>query len=140
MHAGSYAAYAFGNIDPASFSRVFLLSPSHRYYTAKCALTKAAAYSTPIGDLRVDQEVTEELKSTGKFELMDLSVDEAEHGFEMLLPYLSKVFQGHTVKVVPVLIGSLDFENETMYGQLLSKYLDDPKNFFVVSTDFCHCA
>ncbi|CAN6251649.1 unnamed protein product, partial [Urochloa humidicola] len=85
-------------------------------------------------------DVTEELKSTGKFELMDLSVDEAEHGFEMLLPYLSKVFQGHTVKVVPVLIGSLDFENETMYGQLLSKYLDDPKNFFVVSTDFCHCA
>ncbi|CAL4887715.1 unnamed protein product [Urochloa decumbens] len=138
MHAGSYAAYAFGNIDPASFSRVFLLSPSHRYYTEKCALTKAAVYSTPIGDLRVDQKVTEELNGTRKFELMDLSVDEAEHGFEMLLPYLSKVFQGHTVKVVPVLIGSLDFENEAMYGQLLGKYLDDPKNFFVVSTDFCH--
>ncbi|KAL6604039.1 hypothetical protein ACP70R_044400 [Stipagrostis hirtigluma subsp. patula] len=138
MHAGSYAAYAFGNIDPASCSRVFLLSPSHRYYTSKCALTKATVYSTPIGDLRVDQEVTNELNATGKFEIMDLSVDEAEHGFEMLLPYLFKVFQGHTVKIVPVLIGSLDSENEDIYGQLLAKYVDDPKNFFVVSTDFCH--
>ncbi|GJM84897.1 hypothetical protein PR202_ga00610 [Eleusine coracana subsp. coracana] len=138
MHAGSYAAYAFGNIDPTSISRVFLLSPSHRYYTPKCALTQATVYSTPIGDLRVDHEVTEELKSTGKFELMDLSVDEAEHGFEMLLPYLSKAFQGHNVKVVPVLIGSLDSDNEGIYGQLLAKYFDNPKNFFVVSTDFCH--
>ncbi|TVU30242.1 hypothetical protein EJB05_21852, partial [Eragrostis curvula] len=138
MHAGSYAAYAFGNIDPDSISRVFLLSPSHRYYTPRCALTKATVYSTPIGDLLVDREVTEELNSTGKFEYMELSVDEAEHGFEMLLPYLSKIFQGHTVKLVPVLIGSLDSENETTYGQLLATYVDDPSNFFVVSTDFCH--
>ncbi|RRT42279.1 hypothetical protein BHE74_00044558 [Ensete ventricosum] len=38
--------------------------------------------------------VNEELKATGKFELMDLHVDEAEHSMEMHLPYLAKVFQG----------------------------------------------
>lgn len=38
--------------------------------------------------------VNEELKATGKFELMDLQVDEAEHSMEMHLPYLAKVFQG----------------------------------------------
>jgi hypothetical protein len=38
--------------------------------------------------------VIEELSATGKFEFMDLSVDEAEHSMEMHLPYLSKVFQG----------------------------------------------
>lgn len=38
--------------------------------------------------------VIEELRATGKFEFMDLSVDEAEHSMEMHLPYLSKVFQG----------------------------------------------
>lgn len=39
--------------------------------------------------------VNEELKATGKFELMDLHVDEAEHSMEMHLPYLVKVFQGY---------------------------------------------
>lgn len=39
--------------------------------------------------------VNEELKATGKFELMDLRVDEAEHSMEMHLPYLAKVFQGY---------------------------------------------
>lgn len=38
--------------------------------------------------------VIEELKATGKFELMDLRVDEAEHSMEMHLPYLAKVFEG----------------------------------------------
>lgn len=38
--------------------------------------------------------VNEELKATGKFDLMDLPVDEAEHSMEMHLPYIAKVFNG----------------------------------------------
>ncbi|KAK1324084.1 hypothetical protein QJS10_CPA02g01169 [Acorus calamus] len=98
-HAGYYysgrcAAFAFGNIDPAQFSRVFLLGPSHHYYTPKCALTRATVYSTPLGDLPIDLEVVDELLATGKFELMDLHADEAEHSMEMHIPYLAKVFHG----------------------------------------------
>ncbi|KAL0330565.1 UNVERIFIED_CONTAM: protein MEMO1 [Sesamum radiatum] len=137
-YSGRAAAYAFGNIDPANISRVFLLGPSHHYYTPKCALSKATVYKTPIGDLPIDQEVNEELKATGKFEFMDLHVDEAEHSMEMHLPYLVKVFQGHPVKIVPILVGALSAENEAMYGRLLAKYVDDPTNFFSVSSDFCH--
>jgi hypothetical protein len=38
--------------------------------------------------------VNDELRASGKFEDMDLQVDEAEHSMEMHLPYLAKVFQG----------------------------------------------
>ncbi|XP_010928278.1 uncharacterized protein [Elaeis guineensis] len=119
-------------------SRVFLLGPSHHYYTPRCALTRATVYSTPVGDLPIDLEVNEELRATGKFELMDLHVDEAEHSMEMHLPYIAKVFHGYPVKIVPILVGALNSENEAMYGRLLAKYVDDPKNFFSVSSDFCH--
>ncbi|ONK78924.1 uncharacterized protein A4U43_C01F1050 [Asparagus officinalis] len=137
-YSGRAAAYAFGNIDPTNISRVFLLGPSHHYYTPKCALTRTSIYSTPLGDLPIDTEVNEELYSTGKFELMDLHVDEAEHSMEMHLPYLAKVFHGYPVKIVPILVGALSAESEAMYGKLLAKYVDDPKNFFSVSSDFCH--
>lgn len=137
-YSGRAAAYAFGNIDPANFSRVFLLGPSHHHYTTKCALTRTSAYSTPLGDLPIDAEVNAELQSTGKFECMTHSVDEAEHSMEMHLPYIAKVFRGYPVKVVPILVGALSAESEAMYGKLLSKYVDDPKNFFSVSSDFCH--
>ncbi|CAH9099804.1 unnamed protein product [Cuscuta europaea] len=137
-YSGRAAAFAFGNIDPTNISRVFLLGPSHHYYTAKCALSKATVYKTPIGDLPIDMEVIEELKASGKFEMMDLNVDEAEHSMEMHLPYLAKVFHGFAVKVVPILVGSLSPMHEAMYGKFLAKYADDPTNFFSVSSDFCH--
>lgn len=96
--------------------------------------------------------------------MMDLHVDEAEHSMEMHLPYLVKVFQGYDfcqflrhylvrflnclirwkflyrfpVKIVPILVGALSAENEAKFGQLLAKYVDDPTNFFSVSSDFCH--
>jgi predicted class III extradiol MEMO1 family dioxygenase len=44
----------------------------------------------------------------------------------------------HPVKVVPILVGALNTDNEAMYGRLLAKYVDDPTNFFSVSSDFCH--
>lgn len=37
-------------------TRVFLLGPSHHYYTPKCALSRATVYKTPIGDLPIDLE------------------------------------------------------------------------------------
>lgn len=59
---------------------------------------------------------------------MDISVDEAEHGMEMHLPYIAKVFERQQIKIVPILIGAHSAENQAMYGQILSKYLDDPNN------------
>ncbi|CAK8569994.1 unnamed protein product [Lathyrus sativus] len=137
-YSGRAAAYAFGNIDPSNIKRVFLLGPSHHYYTPKCALSTATVYKTPIGDLPIDIEVNEQLKATGKFETMDIRVDEAEHSMEMHLPYLAKVFEGHPVKIVPILVGAVSAESEAMYGETLSQFVDDPTNFFSISSDFCH--
>ena len=40
--------------------------------------------------------------------------------------------------MVPILVGAVSAESEAFYGQLLAKYVDDPSNFFSVSSDFCH--
>ena len=40
--------------------------------------------------------------------------------------------------IVPVLVGGLSVTKEKQYGRLFAKYLDDPANVFVISSDFCH--
>lgn len=55
------------------------------------ATFKQLSYITKLGLIPVNDE----LKATGKFEYMDLRVDEAEHSMEMHLPYLAKVFEGY---------------------------------------------
>ena len=40
--------------------------------------------------------------------------------------------------VVPILVGSLSPEKEAKYGRIFAKYLADPTNLFIISSDFCH--
>ena len=71
---------------------------------------------------------------------MSISVDEAEHSVEMHLPYIAKVMADFkdSFTIVPILVGSLNPDEEAMYGSILSPYLSDPQNLFVISSDFCH--
>jgi AmmeMemoRadiSam system protein B len=80
----------------------------------------------------------------------------------MHLPYLVKCFAGRPFTLVPIIVGALTPASEEaravhpahaphahllrahaaprvqLYGRLLSDYLDDPQNLFVISSDFCH--
>ena len=90
--------------------------------------------------LSLSAPVYSELSSTGHFEQMSQNVDEEEHSIEMHLPYVAKVMEAQRDRytIVPILVGALSEEKEVFYGKLLSKYLADPDNLFVISSDFCH--
>lgn len=139
-YSGPCAAYAYKQIDPSRVKRVFIIGPSHHVYLKGCALSSLAVYETPLYDLPIDHKIYEDLKGTGRFEIMSQTVDEDEHSIEMHLPYVAKVMESRKGEytIVPVLVGALKEDKEVLYGQILSKYLADPDNLFVISSDFCH--
>ncbi|CAH1724108.1 protein MEMO1 [Aphis gossypii] len=140
QYCGACAAFAYRQISPFVVQRIFILGPSHNVRLSGCALSSAVKYRTPFYDLQIDNEVYEELESTGHFERMSMKVDEDEHSIEMQLPYIAKVMQDYKDKftIVPVMVGSLSTEKESLYGHIFSQYLADPKNLFIISSDFCH--
>ncbi|XP_041351469.1 protein MEMO1-like [Gigantopelta aegis] len=144
-HAGYYycggcSAHAYKQIDPTNIRRVFILGPSHHVRLSGCALSSCEKYQTPLYDLSIDSKVYNDLYATGLFENMSLDTDEEEHSIEMQLPFIAKVMesQKNDLTIVPVLVGSLSADKEQQYGKLFSKYLLDPENLFVISSDFCH--
>ncbi|RXM96667.1 Protein MEMO1 [Acipenser ruthenus] len=139
-YCGACAAFAYKQIDPSITRRVFILGPSHHVPLSRCALSPAEVYRTPLYDLRIDQKVYADLWKTGMFERMTLQTDEEEHSIEMQLPYTAKAMESHKddFAIVPILVGALNESKEQDYGKLLSKYLADPSNLFVISSDFCH--
>lgn len=124
--------------------RVFILGPSHRFRLDGCAVSRCAKYETPLHDLIIDQEINRQLMNTGEFEVMSVEADEDEHSIEMQLGFLARVMERNTggtpanYTVVPVLVGSLSTEQEAKYGEIFAKYLSDPQNLFIISSDFCH--
>ena len=71
--------------------RVFILGPSHHWYTSKASLTEFEEYETPFGSLPVDLEVVNRLLASQAFGRMEKRVDEAEHSIEMHLPLVHKM-------------------------------------------------
>ncbi|GAB6031511.1 Protein memo1 [Chamberlinius hualienensis] len=139
-YCGSSGAYAYRQVNPATVKHIFILGPSHHVRLSGCALSSVTKYRTPLYDLTIDQNIYEELYSTGCFERMTLQTDEDEHSIEMHLPYIAKVMEDYRDKftIVPVLVGSLSNDKEAQYGKLFARYLLDPNCLFIISSDFCH--
>ena len=123
---------------------MFLLGPSHHFYLNNCALSKFEYYQTPLGDLRLDQEIMTELHKTGKFGFMNRGTDEDEHSLELHLPYIFKILSIQFERpedfptLVPILVGNTSSNSEKEFGAILAPYLKDPTNVFVISSDFAH--
>ena len=136
-YSGPTAAWAYCHINPTQYTRVFLFGPSHHFYLTGCALPYSKTYATPIGDLDLDLDIIGRLEATGKFSKINKSQEEAEHSLEMHLPYIRKVFQNREIKLVPIMVGSLE-GGEEEYGRIFAEYFNDRENLFIVSSDFCH--
>lgn len=139
-YSGPTAAWAYKHMARVkeSVRRVFLLGPSHNLYSPKCLLSSCSEYATPLGSIKIDDTIYDELAASNLFDEMQLSVDEREHSLEMHLPYIMHVMAGVDFTLVPIMVGALSESAEQRYGQLLAPYLADPQNLFVISSDFCH--
>ncbi|XP_039289216.1 protein MEMO1-like [Nilaparvata lugens] len=139
-YCGACSAFAYRQISPVVVQRIFILGPSHNVRLPGCALSTVQKYRTPLYDLQIDSQVYAELDATGHFERMNIDVDEEEHSIEMHLPYIAKVMQDYkdSFTIIPVLVGSLSADREALYGRIFARYLADPQNLFIISSDFCH--
>jgi AmmeMemoRadiSam system protein B len=137
-YSGPTAAWAYINIDPSQYKRVFLLGPAHHTYLDGWALSKCSVYETPLGDINIDTDIVKELHDTGKFKYFSHEQDEEEHSLEMHLPYIKKIFGDQEFSLVPIVVGSINYKKEKQYGQLLAEYIKDDDNLFIISSDFCH--
>ncbi|GKT64883.1 DUF52 domain-containing protein [Colletotrichum tofieldiae] len=143
-YSGATAAWAYKALDLSKAKRVFLLGPSHTFYLAGCAVTGYPNYGTPWGSLKVDQQVVAHLRDELDMPEIPEFNDDKEHSLEMHLPYLwirlEQTFGSpdNFPPVVPILIGDNNKAEEKEVGKWLAKYLGDPENAFIVSSDFCH--
>jgi MEMO1 family protein len=135
-YSGPTAAWGYCHIDPNQYTRVFIFGPSHHFYLSGCALPCSSLYSTPLGDLPVDTQITSSLESTSKFLRLTKSQEEDEHSLEMHLPYIRKIFQGKNIKIIPIMVGQM--ANEEEYSNIFIPYFSNKENLFVISSDFCH--
>lgn len=143
-YSGERLGEAFNSLNLQGIKRVFILGPSHHVYFRDYAyISKYDYYETPIGDLKVDRELGEELTKHKEMRFMKEQIDQDEHSFEMHCPFLKYKMNQEGIdtsdlQIVPVMISHLDTSLLSAVSNILLPYFKDESNAFVISSDFCH--
>ena len=118
---------------------MFILGPSHHAHLRKCSLSGFDSLITPLGNLKIDDTIRDELLQTDLFDITPSAVDEDEHSIEMHLSFLFKAMEESAhYTVIPIMVDALTPSQLESTSTVLAKYVDEPGNIFILSSDFCH--
>ena len=92
---------AMGRQD--SIKRVVILGPIHDKAEEGLFLSNSYSFNTPLGNITVDQEISDELEFHGNFFEVNDIPHLREHSIEILLPFVKYCFPH--ASIVPVLMG-----------------------------------
>ncbi len=140
LYSGPVAGYAFAALRGRSPDIVAVIAPMHHPYLEPLITTHHAAYSTPLGEIAVDQEALRELDVVLKSELgsgLAAVERDPEHSLEIELPFLQRAIASNW-KLLPVMVRAREPRISQGLGKALAHVLRDRNAVMVASTDLSH--
>ena len=133
VYSGGVAAAAYARLEAwrDRFTRVVLLGPSHHMAWPRLAVSGAAAFRTPLGDVPVDREAAAGLKALGV--VVSEAPHRVEHSLEVQLPFLQAALDAFSL--LPLAVGDADPE---AVAEVIDHLWGGPETLFVVSSDLSH--
>lgn len=139
-YSGPVAGFAFAAVRNLTPEVVAVVAPMHCAYPYSLMTTAHAAYSTPLGALRVNRELVHkldrELKQRLGFGLTPVAND-PEHALEIELPFLQRAVKS-AFSLLPVMARAQDRQTCRALGEALAETLTGKNALLVASTDLSH--
>lgn len=137
-YSGQTAAFGYKLIKARPYKTVIILAPSHHFSFNGASLYPKGIFRTPLGDLEIDEDFTEQLLSKKDEEVRFLAqAFEKEHSLEVQLPFLQKTLSG--IKIVPILLGDCSLATCQKIAGFIKQAIGIRKDVLVVaSTDMYH--
>jgi AmmeMemoRadiSam system protein B len=134
VYSGPVAASAYALVTPGrgAITRVVLVGPSHRVAFAGLAVPSDLHFSTPLGEVALDQTAVAGLLSLPQVHVFDRP-HAREHSLEVHLPFL-QVALGE-FSLVPLVTGEA---SPAEVGKVLEAVWGGPETLIVVSSDLSH--
>lgn len=133
-YSGPTAGYAYQALASRrdTVRRVVVVGPAHRVPFEGIGVTSARAWSTPLGDMEIDDEAREALRGVpGVVEADDAHAP--EHSIEVQLPFVHEVLG--PVSVLPLVVGRA---TPAAVARALEAVWCDDDTVVVASSDLSH--
>ena len=133
VYSGQVAAHAYAQLRGKAFSKVLVVSPVHRMYPGRFAVTDKAYYETPLGLVPVDADL---LQAVEQHTQLNYVSQDMEHSLEIQLPFLQHILGDFAL--APIMMGEQDWESAVELGQGLAEAVGKEVVLLVASTDLSH--
>ncbi|MDO8734040.1 MAG: AmmeMemoRadiSam system protein B [Elusimicrobiota bacterium] len=135
IFSGQTASWSYKQIEGEKIDTVILIGSSHNYPVKGAALWTGGNFSTPLGEMEIDEQFTKELLSSKIFQSNN-NVHIPEHSLEVQIPFLQKVLKNF--KIVAILIN--DEQSYKDVAEIIAKTISISKKsvLLVASTDMTH--
>lgn len=131
VYSGQLAYEGIYQLD-SSVKNIFIFAPSHHFPLAGLALSGYDEWKTPLGTIKINQEINCELEKDFGAKFFD-EVFAEEHSVEIEVPAIQHLFE--EVKIIPILVGK---NSNQIITDIISEYYDNKDFGFVVSSDLSH--
>lgn len=134
IYSGPIAASAYARIAKAraNIRRVVLLGPAHRVAFNGIAASSSTAFTTPLGNVPVDQQALRLIDDLPQVRVFD-TAHAAEHSLEVQLPFLQLALDDF--KLVPLVVGDATPEQ---VDEVLERLWGGAETLIVISSDLSH--
>lgn len=130
VYSGFTANAVYANLC-RDYRKVVVIGPSHKIYLKGCSAALYTSYQTPLGDLKIDYDLTQNLIENFAF-CNFIKEAHQEHSTETQMPFIKHYFKD--AEVVEIIYGDIDAKDLTQMIQ----HLFDPKTLIVISSDLSH--
>lgn len=134
IYSGPVAASAYATLRPlhADIHRVVLLGPVHRVAVRGLATTSAAAFETPLGNVKVDRKAVGRALRLPQVTTND-QAHAQEHSLEVHLPFLQSVLDDFSL--APFVVGDATAEE---VAEVLELLWGGAETLILISSDLSH--
>jgi len=146
LYSGPVAGYAFAALRGLSPDVVVVVSPMHQPYYEPLLTTAHQAYTTPLGDIPVQQDALQELQGY-LLEQLGIGItpvaNDMEHSLEIELPFLQRALS-KPFSLIPLMLRDQSSRLARGLGQALARLiahgpaLAGKSTILVASTDLSH--
>lgn len=138
IYSGAVAGSVLASVNPKKV--YIILGPNHTGLGSQFSVSASDYWRTPLGDARINTELTEKILKDCRFIRKDELSHIHEHSIEVQLPFLQKL--GINFSFVPIAVNPADIETYRHIGECLAKSLKELKlekeAAIIASSDMTH--
>ncbi len=134
IYSGPVAATAYARLKQGRelITRVVIIGPSHRVAFRGLAVSRAETFTTPLGNIPVDEEAVGMIVQFPFVQYLE-QAHTYEHSLEVHLPFLQETL--NAFKIVPIVAGDASPEQ---VGQVIDALWGGGETLIVISSDLSH--